>query len=50
MVFAASSFAPLQAPTHELNLGQKLAALFFRKSRFTRFNIRQLKQILDEES
>jgi len=50
MVFVASSFAPLPAPTHELNLGQKLAALFFRKSRFTRFNIRQLKQILDEET
>ena len=49
MVFAASSLAPLPAPTHELNLGRNLQLFFFRKSRFTRFNIRQLKQILDEE-
>jgi len=29
MVFAASSLAPLPAPTHELNLGQNLQLFFF---------------------
>jgi len=49
MVFAAGSLAPLPAPTHELNLGRNLQP-FFLKSRFTRFNIRQLRPILHEEA
>ena len=49
MVFAAGSLAPLPAPTHELNLGRNLQ-LFFSEVSLTRFNIRQLKQILHEDA